>query len=85
MNKAGHNSSHERRDVMREETRNKIRGKISEKGLSISMFADQIGMVKNTFSRKINGGADFTWDEVERMINALDLKDDLTELHRIFF
>lgn len=70
---------------MKEETRNKLRGKISEKGLSISKFAEQIGMVCNTFSRKINGGADFTWDEVEKMINVLGLKEDPSELHRIFF
>lgn len=70
---------------MKAETRQRLMGALRGHGLTQEIFAREIGMHPKTFNRKLNGHQDFTWDEVERIIEKLDLKDNTDELHRIFF
>lgn len=70
---------------MNQGTRSRVNGKIRELRLTQGSFAELVGMNPKTFNRKMRGHADFTFDEVSRMIDAMGIRDDLSELHRIFF
>lgn len=85
MQKAGHNSSHERRDEMKQRIRNEIKGEIARKGETIASMTKKLGWSANTLGMKLRGERDFTWDQVEEIIDVLGLRDDPDRLHRIFF
>lgn len=52
----------------------KLKGKIVEKGMTNTNFAEKIGLPYTTFYRRLeNNGKDFTIGEVERIVNALGL------------
>lgn len=54
---------------------NKLRGKITERGLSIAKVADLIGMHKSSLYRKINGYDKITVAEAIKIKNILGLTD----------
>ena len=71
---------------MRQEVRDKIRGKIKELGYSNNAsFAEAIEMHPKTFDRKLNGHHDFFFDEIEKMVDVFGIRNDSTEIRRIFF
>lgn len=62
----------------------KLRGKIVEKRLNISMLADKIGIDKATLYRKLNeNGKTFTIKEVDIIVQELDIFPE--EAMSIFF
>ena len=63
---------------------NKLRGKMVEYGVKVDCVAEQLGVSRSTFYRKLEGdrGA-FTIKEVSIIAKALHL--DLAELNSIFF
>ena len=63
---------------------NKLKGKIVEKGYTISTLAQIIGIEKSTFYRRISdSGRSFTIGEVDSIAKCLDLTE--TEATAIFF
>lgn len=63
---------------------NKLKGKIVEKGLSVSELATLIGVDKTTFYRKLNSdGKNFTIKEVDLIAEKLTLNKD--DVNAIFF
>lgn len=63
---------------------NKLRGKIAEKGLTIPILAEEIGIDKSTIYRKIKAnGEKFTIKEANLICSVLDL--DKKEANEIFF
>lgn len=61
---------------------NKLKGKIVEKGLTVSKVAKQIGIHRSSFYRKMKDSS-FTVKEVNLIVDALDLTAD--EAMEIFF
>lgn len=59
---------------------NKIRGAITENGLSIKEMAQLLGMTPKTLHRKLNKGV-FGTDEAEKMIEILGIEEPA----KIFF
>lgn len=61
-----------------------LKQRISEKGLTLEMFADKIGIDASTLYRKLkNNGETFTVREVSNMMTVLELSTD--EANHIFF
>lgn len=61
----------------------KLKGKIVERGYSISTFCDAIDMPRVTLYRRLNqGGDDFTIGEVKKIVKGLNL--DCREAMDIF-
>ena len=59
---------------------NLLKGKIAEKGKSLSDIAKAIGIAPKTFYEKMNKGV-FGSDEIEIMIDVLEIEDPI----KIFF
>lgn len=51
---------------------NKLKGKMAERGVSGTALADILGMVQQTFYRKIKVGV-FDSDEIEKMADTLEI------------
>lgn len=51
----------------------KLKGKITEKGLNQSQFAQAIGMSRATLNRKLKTGEDFTIEEAGKIVCVLEL------------
>lgn len=62
---------------------NKLRGKIVERGLSVSSVSAAIGVHKSTFYRKLSGDAPFTIQDADRLVDVLGLTSEETK--SIFF
>ena len=63
---------------------NKLKGKIVEKGVTVSELADKIDLNKATLYRKINdNGENFTIKETEKIAIILNLT--AKEINDIFF
>jgi hypothetical protein len=63
---------------------NKLKGKIVECGLNVSILADRIGIDKATLYRKINeNGAPITIREADKISEELNLSKE--EVNDIFF
>lgn len=60
-----------------------LKGRIVAKGFSIEGFCKATHIVRATFDRKMAGKTEFTRDEIERIIGALDLSAE--ETRAIFF
>lgn len=60
----------------------KLKGKIVEKGMTNSIFAENIGLPYTTFYRRLeNNGKDFTIGEVEKIVKVLGLtKNEAIEI-----
>lgn len=54
---------------------NKLRGKITERGLTIAKVADLIGMHRSSLYRKINGHEKMTLAEAIKLKGILGLTD----------
>ena len=63
--------------------KNKLRGKIVEKGYSVRTIAAEIGLNEATFYRKMNGTSDFTREEIQKIALLLNLS--VQEKEEIFF
>lgn len=55
---------------------NKLRGKIIERGLSIGFVAQQIGVHKSTFYRKLSGECQFTIKDADIITKELNLSTE---------
>lgn len=53
--------------------KNKLKGRIVEKGFSLGQFSERLGMASNTLRRKLNSEKPFTTDEVEKVMKLLDI------------
>ena len=60
-----------------------LKGKITERGLSIKEFAEIIGVDRSSLYRKLNNGEKITIGEAAKMKVALGLTNE--EATRIFF
>lgn len=47
---------------------------IDNSGLSINQICEQLGMSRSAFFRKRKGETEFTWSEIEKLIDILGLK-----------
>ena len=63
--------------------RSKLLGKIKEKGYTTRELAFSAGMSLSSMSRKLNGHAEFTRDEINAIVDALELSNE--DLLDIFF
>ena len=61
----------------------KLKDKISEKGLLNNFIAEKLRINKSTFSLKINGDRKFTIDEFKNLCTLLNISDE--ERNSIFF
>ena len=52
---------------------NKLKGKIVEKGLSVELLAESIGVDRSSLYRKLNNGDKITIGEAVKIKDALDL------------
>ena len=62
---------------------NKLRAKITERGMTVKSFCQEFGFVRSTFDRKLKGDYEFTRDEIEKIWEALELTEE--EVRDIFF
>lgn len=51
----------------------KLKGKIVEKGLTLTDVANQIGLTIQSFSKKLNGEVDFKSTEIDNLMNILQI------------
>ena len=61
----------------------KLRGKIAEKGFTITYFCEAANINRSTFDRKVAGRGEFTREEIEKIIRVLEMTDEETRI--IFF
>ncbi len=61
----------------------KLRGIIKEKGFSESMMAKEIGITKETFSKKINNESFFNSNEIVKLVELLKIDD--SNIKNVFF
>lgn len=47
---------------------------IDDSGLSINQICEQAGMSRSAFFRKRTGESEFTWSEIEKLVDILGLK-----------
>lgn len=62
---------------------NKLRGKIVERGMSVPVVADKMGIHKSTFYRKIAGNCPITIQDADLLVSILGLTAE--EAKSIFF
>lgn len=62
----------------------KLKGKITERRMSVDVLAAFVGINQSTLYRRLNkGGGTFTIDEASKIASALDLT--AAEVNEIFF
>ena len=61
----------------------KLKGKITERGLNVESLAAEIGIDKSTLYRKLNAGEKFTIGDAQKIKESLALTDE--EANDIFF
>lgn len=54
---------------------NKLKAKLSEKGLTQSEVADKLGISYQAFSYKLNNKSEFKASEIETLCKELDISD----------
>ncbi|MBQ7875391.1 MAG: AraC family transcriptional regulator [Oscillospiraceae bacterium] len=47
---------------------------IDDSGLSINQICERAGMSRSAFFRKRTGESEFTWSEIEKLVDILGLK-----------
>ncbi|MBR3610027.1 MAG: helix-turn-helix transcriptional regulator [Oscillospiraceae bacterium] len=47
---------------------------VDESGLSITQICKKLGMSRSAFFRKRTGESEFTWSEIEKLVDILGLK-----------
>jgi transcriptional regulator with XRE-family HTH domain len=62
---------------------NKLRGRIIEKYGTQENFAEAVGLSTNSISRKMNGKAGFSQEDIERWSEKLEIKQE--EYGKYFF
>lgn len=55
--------------------RNKLIGKMAERGMTQRALAEVLGCAENTLSDKLNGKREFRLDEASRICDVLDIAD----------
>lgn len=55
---------------------NKLRGLIVERGKTFEVVANDIGVDRSTFYRRMKNGETFTLGEIERIVNSLNLSNE---------
>ena len=54
---------------------NKLKAKLSEKGLTRSEIADKLGISMQSFSYKLNNKVEFKASEIKKLCKELDILD----------
>lgn len=62
---------------------NKLKGRITEKGYTLSSFAEAIHLSRPCLRKRISGQSDFKASEIETICNLLDIPH--TEMCNYFF
>ncbi len=62
---------------------NKLKGRITEKGYTLSEFSEIIGMSRPSMRKRINALADFKLSELERICEVLEISK--AEIGEYFF
>lgn len=58
----------------------KLKGRIIEKGYTLSSFSDAIKMSRPCFRKRVNGESDFKSKEIEKICDLLDIsRADMVE------
>lgn len=52
---------------------NKLKGRITEKGFTLSSFAEAVHISRPCLRKRINGQADFKVSEIEKICDLLDI------------
>lgn len=47
---------------------------IDESGLNITQICEKLGISRSAFFRKRTGESEFTWSEIEKLVNILGLR-----------
>lgn len=61
----------------------KLKGKIKELEMTLSVFASSIGMTEQTLHLKLKGKSRFTQDEIRKSMQVL--KEPIQNVHVYFF
>lgn len=61
----------------------KLKGRMVEKGYSQEKLSSELNIALVTLNRKLNGVANFQWEELQKLIYLLEIKDD--EIAEYFF
>lgn len=51
----------------------RLKGRIVEKGFTITSFADKVGISRQSLGKKLNGSRDFTVSEIFGICEALNI------------
>lgn len=62
---------------------NKLKGAIVEKGKTQQVIAEEIGIDRSTFYRKMKNGGDFSVEEAQKIVKSVPLTN--SEAITIFF
>lgn len=62
---------------------NKLKGRITEKGYTLSSFADALGISRPSLRKRINGKTDFKVSEIEDVCKLLSISQN--EMCSYFF
>ncbi|MFA5385104.1 MAG: helix-turn-helix transcriptional regulator [Eubacteriales bacterium] len=57
----------------------KIKGLMREKRISQQKLSEDLNISIVTLNKKLNGTADWTWTELEKMITLFEIPDNLIE------
>ncbi len=62
-----------------------LRGKVVEVFGTIGKFADAFGITQTQMQNKLNGKSGWSLEDVQKASVLLNIKDNPSECHRIFF
>lgn len=62
-----------------------LRGKVVEVFGTIGKFADAFGITRTQMQNKLNGKSGWSLEDVQKASVLLNIKDNPSECHRIFF
>ncbi len=62
-----------------------FKGKVVEVYGSIGKFAEAFGISENQMQNKLSGKSGWSLEDVQKAAELLNIKDNASECHRIFF